>query len=248
MSVTVAGEGVLLLSCGGYRSGSTYCYNLLGEYVEIANVGRRIGYVEPSQVPLLEQVWSFVDALGFAVGKSHNAPGTADGADRWQSLLEGTGTAVVPVCTVRDLRDVLHSFSRMFDSAPEDVLRSRRWEINVHSVRWWLAAGALRVAYEDLVAAPVKVLAELAGLAGLPETPGLARQVADAAGYGRPVASGGAEAASGAVGPGADSRTLLHPGHLADPAGGGWRRWGTQRLEQMRPELEPLLEEFGYAW
>jgi hypothetical protein len=239
--VTVAGKGTLLLSCGGYRSGSTYCYNLLGEYVEIANTGRRIGYVEPSQVPLLEQVWSFVDALGFAIGKSHNAPGTADGTECWPVLLEGDGTAVVPLCTVRDLRDVLHSFSRMFDSEPEDVLRSRRWEINVHSVRWWLAAGALRVAYEDLVTAPVKVLAELAGLAGLPETPGLAQQAVDAADYGR------ADEHTGS-GPGADRRTLLHPGHLADPAGGGWRRWGEQRLECLRPELEPLLEEFGYSW
>jgi hypothetical protein len=237
MSVTVAGEGVLLLSCGGYRSGSTYCYNLLGEYVEIANVGRRIGYIEPSQVPLLEPVWSFVDALGFAVGKSHNAPGTADGADGWPGLLEGAGTTVVPVCTVRDPRDVLNSLSRMFDSEPEDVLRSRRWEINVHSLRWWLAAGALRVAYEDLATAPGKVLAELVGLAGLPETPGLAQQAVDAAGRERPGA-----------GVAVDSRTLLHPGHLADPGGGRWRRWGAQRLERMRPDLEPLLDEFGYVW
>jgi hypothetical protein len=243
MSVTVVGEGVLLLSCGGYRSGSTYCYNLLGEYVELANAGRRIGYVEPSQVPLLEPVWSFVDALGFAVGKSHNAPGTADGADGWPALLEGAGTTVVPVCTVRDLRDVLHSFSRMFASEPEDVLRSRRWQINVDSVRWWLAAGALRVAYEDLVAAPGKVLAELVGLAGAPEEPALVDRAVAAASYDQAEA----DRARGRPEP-ADSRTLLHPGHLADPAGGGWRRWGEQRLERMRPELEPLLEEFGYAW
>ncbi|MDQ1635093.1 MAG: hypothetical protein QOJ32_1902, partial [Frankiaceae bacterium] len=45
-----------------------------------------------------------------------------------------------------------------------------------------------------------------------------------------------------------DSRTLLHTGHLADPEGGGWRRWPSDRLTALRPQLEPVLEEFGYAW
>src|SRR3954452_21177779 len=94
--------GLLLLSCGGYRSGSTYCYNLLGEYVEFLGGGRRIGYVEPSQGPLLADGWSFVGARGIAVAKSHNSPGTAEGAECWPSLLAGPGTAVAPVCTVRD--------------------------------------------------------------------------------------------------------------------------------------------------
>ena len=128
-------RSALLLSCGGYRSGSTYCYNLVGEYVERANIGRRVGYLEPSQVPQLSGMWSLVDAIGLAVGKSHNAPGTAEGAEAWPALLDDAATDVRPICTIRDFRDVLHSFSRKFGEAPEDVLTSRRWRINLENVR-----------------------------------------------------------------------------------------------------------------
>jgi hypothetical protein len=231
---------VLLLSCGGYRSGSTYLYNLAGEYVERANAGRRIGYIEPSQVPLLEPVWSMVDALGVAVAKSHNSPGTAPGADCWPGLLDSPATTVVPVCTVRDFRDVLYSFSRMFGTEPEEAFASRRWRINLENLRWWLAAGAQRVDYDDLVRSPHTVLDGLRVTLGLPDAP----QVAVDA-----VASASAAASdSSAAGGTADSRTLLHGGHRVDPDGGAWRRWPANRIAALRPQLEPLLEEFGYAW
>lgn len=236
---------VLLLSCGGYRSGSTYLYNLTGEYVERANAGRRIGYLEPSQVPLLGQLWSVVEALGVAVAKSHNSPGTAAGADCWPSLLASPATTVVPVCTVRDFRDVLYSFSRMFEVEPEEALRSRRWRINLDNLRWWLAAGARRVDYDDLVGSPHVALDDLHRALGLPADPEVTEQAVAAATAA--VSGRGAPATAGIAGT-ADRRTLLHTGHLADPDGGGWRRWSPERLTALRPQLEPLLEEFGYAW
>src|SRR4051812_3102656 len=216
--------GLLLLSCGGYRSGSTYCYNLLGEYVEHVASGRRIGYIEPSQVPLLPDVWSFVDALGIAVAKSHNSPGTDDGAECWPTLLADAATTVAPVCTVRDFRDVLHSFSRKFGETPEDVLRSRRWQVNLTNLRWWLGAGAVRVAYEDLLDAPAKTLHEVLVAIGIePEATAVEAAVAASS---VPAASG---VAAGLAAETIDRRTLLHSDHLCDPAGGGWRRWDSDR-------------------
>lgn len=238
-----AGSGRLLLSCGGYRSGSTFCYNLLGEYVERADSGRRIGYIEPAQVPLLHDVWSFFAAMDVAVGKSHNSPGTASGAEAWPVLLGDPATPVVPVCTVRDFRDVLHSFSRKFGEEPEQVLDSRRWAINQDNLRWWLAHGAVRVHYEDLVATPAKVLEDVALAAGLPVRSETLAAAVRAAGY-EPATQLTAGLARETV----DGRTLLHADHLADPLGGGWRRWGSERLERLRPRVEPLLEEFGYVW
>jgi hypothetical protein len=235
--------GLLVVSCGGYRSGSTYCYNLLGEYVERANTGRRIGYVEPSQVPLLAEVWSFLDAMGSAVAKSHNSPGTDAGAECWPTLMADAATPVAPVCTVRDFRDVLHSFSRKFGESPEDVLRSRRWEINLSNLRWWLAAGAVRIAYEDLLDAPAKTLAETLTAIGIdPHTATVDAAVAAAS---LPEVS---DVAAGLADAGVDRRTLLHADHVGDPTGGGWRRWDAERLATLRPALEPLLEEFGYVW
>jgi hypothetical protein len=234
---------VLLLSCGGYRSGSTYLYNLAGEYVERANAGRRIGYLEPSQVPLLESVWSVIEALGVAVAKSHNSPGTAAGADCWPSLLESPATNVLPVCTVRDFRDVLHSFSRMFSVEPEDALESRRWRINLDNLRWWLAAGAVRIDYDDLLTSPCSALEQLSKELGLAPVASVVEDAVAAAAMAVPTSDDRAPAADVA-----DRRTLLHAGHLADPDGGGWRRWPSERLAALRPRLEPVLEEFGYAW
>ncbi len=236
-------DGLLLLSCGGYRSGSTYCYNLLGEYAERVGVGRRIGYIEPSQVPLLPAVWSFVDAMGMAVAKSHNSPGTDAGAECWPALMTDPATEIAPVCTVRDFRDVLHSFTRKFGETPEDVLRSRRWRINVTNLRWWLGAGAVRVAYEDLLDAPGKILSEVLAAVGL--EPDVAEVDAAVSAASAPAAT---SVAAGLPAEAIDQRTLLHPDHLGDPEGGGWRRWDRERLAGLRPALEPLLEEFGYVW
>lgn len=71
---------MIVLSCGGYRTGSTLQYNLIGEYAERANAVRRIGFVEPGQAALLGEVWSFVEALGVAVAKCHLAPAPTSAA------------------------------------------------------------------------------------------------------------------------------------------------------------------------
>jgi len=79
--MTTTTGGTVVLACGGYRSGSTLQYNVVGEYAERAGIGRRIGFVEPDQAAVLPQVWSFVEALGTAVAKC------ADGAVDPRTLL-----------------------------------------------------------------------------------------------------------------------------------------------------------------
>lgn len=234
----------VLLSCGGYRSGSTYLYNLLGEYAERANLGRRIGYVEPWHAPLLVELRSMVEALGLAVAKSHDAPARPDaapGSAAWVRLLDAG--LLLPVCTVRDFRDVLHSFSRTFGESPEQVLASRRWGLNADNLRWWRGHGALLVPYEGLVPAPGAVLERVAQAAGRPLVPAAALAAA------RAVAPEQAGAAAARQDPGTiDARTLLHADHVADPQGGGWRQWEPGRMEGFRERLEPLMTDFGYAW
>jgi hypothetical protein len=241
--------GVLLLSVGGYRSGSTYAYNLLGEYVERANAGRRIGYVEPEQVPLLEGLWSVVEALGVAVGKAHHSPAIREGG-AWDGLL--AGGRLLPVCTLRDWRDVLHSFSRVYEQTPDEVLASRRWRINVDNVRWWLDRGALPLHYDDLLADPAAVLAGVVERAGLPYDDAAARAAGQAATPDRPAApplDSPLELRStyGArfTDEGADPRTLLHSAHVATPAGGAWRRWDAGTLARVEAALAPLRAEFA---
>lgn len=241
--------GVLLLSVGGYRSGSTYAYNLLGEYVERVNAGRRIGYVEPEQVPLLEGLWSVVEALGVAVGKAHHSPAIPEGG-AWEGLL--AGGRLLALCTMRDWRDVLHSFSRVYEQAPDEVLTSRRWRINLDNVRWWLDRGALPVSYDDLLTDPAAVLAGVAERVGLPYDDAVARTAGQAATPDRPAApplDSALELRStyGArfTDEGADPRTLLHSSHVATPAGGAWRRWDADTVARVEAALEPLRAEFA---
>lgn len=257
---------VVLLSCGGYRSGSTYAYNLLGEHAERTNRGRRIGYLEPTQVPQLEALWSVVEALGVAVAKTHQSPAIPEGSDSWTGLL--ADGRVLAVCTVRDWRDVLHSMSRMFGETPEQVLASRRWRVNVDNLRWWLGHGALEVRYDVLRARPGELLTRVAAELGLPDDQDADQDAAQAAVTAAAVPAAAVPAAEAAGGPGAgsaphpgevetagprraggeDARTLLHPRHVALPEGGGWRAWDGERLARLRAALEPLMAEFGQAW
>lgn len=45
---------------------------------------------------------------------------------------------------------------------------------------------------------------------------------------------------------GIDSRTLLHPQHVAHPDGGGWRTWTPTERALVEAHVGPLLERFGY--
>lgn len=225
---------LIVLACGGYRSGSTLQYNLVGEYVERANLGRRIGFVEPEQAALLDDVWSFVEALGVAVAKCHLAPAVDERSRAWRDLRRRE--RLLPVYTVRDWRDVAHSWSRMFDQDLGAVFRHPRWELNLANLESWLAEGAYVQRYEALVADPLAALRDLAGQAGLPLDDAMLRAAVAAATEG--------DDGGGAV----DPRTLLHPDHVEDPGGGGWRSWSAAERALVAERIAPLMERFGYEW
>lgn len=248
--------GLIVLSCGGYRSGSTLQYNLAGEYAERANAGRRVGFVEPEQVALLDAVWSFVEALGVAVAKCHLAPGAGDGSAHWRRFAEQG--RLLAVYTVRDWRDVVHSWSRMFEQDLEQVFAHPRWSLNLANLESWLAEGARVQRYETLVADPLGALRELAVLARLPvdgDAMTAAAQAAGAVAHARPERTP-ARTAPAAAGPGspvgadsgADARTLVHAEHIADPEGGGWRGWTSAERARVARHIAPLMERFGYDW
>ena len=222
--------GTLVLSCGGYRSGSTLAYNLLGGWAEQAGVGRRVGYLEPEQVPLLDGLHSVLDALGVAVGKAHHSPGQPAGGD-WTALL--AAGRLLPVMTLRDPRDVVASFARAYGQTPDEVLASRRWTLNLGNVRWWLDAGALPVAYDLLRADPARVVTDVAARLGLPVDP---QHIAAA------VAAAAPPAGRGVLSNEHDPRTLLHGGHVATPQGGGWRVWPDDVLARVDEAGGPLAE------
>ena len=213
--------GTLVLSCGGYRSGSTLGYNLLGGWAEAAGVGRRVGHLEPEQVPLLDGLHSVLDALGVAVGKAHHSPGQPGGGD-WTVLL-GAGR-LLPVMTLREPRDVVASFARAYGQTPDAVLASRRWRLNLDNVRWWLDAGALPVAYDDVRVDPCRVVTEVARRLGLPVDQLHVVPAPDA---------GAERAGREALSVEHDPRTLLHGGHVATPQGGAWRCWPADVLARV---------------
>ena len=240
------GRGRLVLACGGYRSGSTLQYNLVGEYVERVNRGRRIGLLDPPEAALLRRgLWGIVDAMGLAVAKSHHAvSGFQDfgGAERVWSELAGQGL-IQPVYSVRDWRDVAYSMSRKFGRTLEELFESSQWRENIAHMEAWLDLGACVQRYEGLVGDPTGSLRELSDVLGLPWVPEAAEGAAEAAGLAAQRAVAGSLAAGGT-----DPRHLVHWDHIADPGGGAWRTaWGEDERELARRELATLMERFGYA-
>ena len=236
-----------MLACGGYRSGSTLQYNLVGEYVERVNKGRRIGLLDPPQASgLWHGLWGIVDAMGLAVAKSHHAVGGFQdfgGAERVWSELDALGL-IQPIYSVRDWRDAAYSMSRKFGRTLEDLFESSQWRENLVHMEAWLALGARVQRYEALVGDPAGSLEDMANDLGLPWVPEAAAGAAEAAGLAAQRAVAGRLAAGGT-----DPRYLVHWDHVADPGGGAWRTaWDAAEQGLARRELAPLMERFGYAW
>ena len=241
------GRGQLVLACGGYRSGSTLQYNLVGEYVERVNGGRRVGLLDPPEAARLwPGLWGMVDAMGLAVAKSHHAVSgfqDFDGAEHvWHEL--GEHGLILPVYSVRDWRDVAYSMSRKFGRPLAGLFESSQWLENLAHMEAWLGLGASVQRYENLVGNPEGALRDLADVLHLPWLPGEAAKAAGAAGLAaQRTVSGGL-----AVG-GTDPRHLVHWDHIADPGGGAWREaWDEDEQELARKTLTPLMERFGYRW
>jgi hypothetical protein len=146
----------------------------------------------------------------------------------------------VPIYTVRDWRDVVHSWSRKFEQSLEEVFHHPRWMGNLANLESWRAEGAHVQQYETLIQDPIGLLRQLITWADLPLDEA-ALYAAAAAAHQRP----------GRIlsdTPDVDPRTLLHADHVADPEGGRWRGWSAAERALVADHIAPLMCRFGYAW
>ncbi len=158
----------VVVAAGGYRSGSTLQYNLVGEYVERAGLGRRLGWVGPDEAERTVAAWVAAGA-GLGIAKCHHvAPGFRPFGDEeaWARLVE-EGLAR-PISTVRPPDAVVRSMARKFGLPTEGVLASLEWRENVANTARWLDLGAFTQSYVDLTRRPLRVLHRLATELSLP--------------------------------------------------------------------------------
>lgn len=243
-------DGLVLLFCGGYRSGATLAYRLTGEYAERVHAGRRIGFVPPERVAALEDRRSLPEPRAVAVARCHLGPAEAGGGAGWRRLRERG--RLLPVYTVRDWREVVHSWSRLFGQELDEVFADPRWRRNLASLESWLEEGARVQRHETLLADPLATLRELAALAELPmDGDAMVAAVRSGGGAGRHGRGAGVRG-RGSARFGDDrrpeARTLLHAGHLGGRARDGWRAWTPAQRALVAAHVTPLMVRFGYEW
>ena len=136
-----------VIAAGGYRTGSTYLYNLVGVYLTLTQTGHRVGFggmAELGKVPV----------RGIGVVKSHYLGG-------WESLVR-TGEAL-PLITTRDPHERHESMRRFFgqnqlkDRFNETALNEDLWDVVISYTR-----NGLYVDYDDLIASPGSELLKIA--------------------------------------------------------------------------------------
>ena len=157
-----------IVAAGGYRSGSTLQYNLLGVYLEAANLGGRVGLVDPDELQAVgEQQWTPSDGIG--VAKSHHVVEGFRQFERpnaWE--IEVLERRARPISTVRDIQGTRRSMCRKFGYTDDTLDASVEWRENIANQRRWTELGAFEQRYELLVDNPVQALADLCIALDLP--------------------------------------------------------------------------------
>ncbi len=157
-----------IVAAGGYRSGSTLQYNLLGVYLEAAELGGRVGLVDPDELQALgEQQWTPSDGIG--VAKSHHVVEGFRQFERpnaWE--IEVLERRARPISTVRDIQGTRRSMCRKFGYTDDTLDASVEWRENIANQRRWTELGAFEQRYELLVDNPVQALADLCIALDLP--------------------------------------------------------------------------------
>lgn len=158
----------VIVVIGGYRTGSTLQYNLVGHYLEAAGLGRRLGLVDPDDVAvrLLPELERSDDLL---VAKCHHLAegfGRFENPTAWRPVVE-SGIAV-PISTTRDRADVERSMCRKFGIAPEELHESTAWRVDAANRAAWSAFAPFEQTYDRLVGEPAEAVRELADALGLP--------------------------------------------------------------------------------
>jgi hypothetical protein len=148
----------VVVAVGGYRTGSTLQYNLLGQYLEESSQGRRIGLVDPDDVDEVLSRELALDA-GVLVTKCHHlATGFGDfrNPTAWQDYIE-SGVAV-PLSTARQSAEVERSISIKFGIPIENLHDTMLWKQDKANRRAWAEFAPFEQKYEDLTQRPVDAL------------------------------------------------------------------------------------------
>lgn len=140
-----------IVCAGGYRSGSTLQYKLIGGYLELTLQGQRMGYGSFHQV--------YQPHTGIGVVKSH-----ALGGWDWY-VMEGSAVAV---STERDQTAVEASMVRFFDINPAHTVRDTFvWRTDMLNRRLWDVVGTLQQPFEALTERPEACIREIVDHCGL---------------------------------------------------------------------------------
>lgn len=130
---------------GGYRTGSTLQYNLLGSYLELTHQGHRVGYGATHQV--------YKPHTGIGLVKSHELGG-------WEKpILRGEAKAVT---TYRDEKGKIQSMMQKFGYQTEaELMKSLTWLEDKLNERLWWSVGTFSQYYGSLTSNPLYQLEEL---------------------------------------------------------------------------------------
>lgn len=167
-----------VVAAGGYRTGSTLQYNLIGAYVELIGVGTRVGYVDPDDLAdALARLPVGRDCL--YVAKCHHITGDRlahDRVDAWRELID-TGEAEV-VTTRRTTDHVKQSMARMFGIPESSVEASEVWRDFQVNAQAWAVHSRHTSSYQALVGCPALELETMAQRLRLPWSAACAREAA----------------------------------------------------------------------
>ena len=173
------GRSAVVVVVGGYRTGSTLQYNLVGLYLEESGQGRRIGLLDPDDVDevLPREVAS---GTGVLIAKCHHlATGFGNFRDptAWHRYVE-SGVAV-PLSTTRQPAEVERSMSRKFGIPIEDLQDTTTWKVDQANRRAWAEFAPFEQTYEDLTQRPVEALRAAVDELGVCWDPEAAARAAD---------------------------------------------------------------------
>lgn len=158
----VAGSGKAIVIVGGYRTGSTLQYNLVGIYLETSAQGRRIGLVDPDDVGQVLPA-QMDQEPGIVVAKCHHlAEGFGNFRDptAWRQFV-ASGVAI-PLSTTRPRHDVERSISRKFGIPMEELHDSTTWRVDQANRSAWAEFAPFEQTYQELTEAPGAALRAVA--------------------------------------------------------------------------------------
>ena len=222
---------MLVFCVGMYRACSTWQYGVAGAILEKHRAGRRLGFV--AGIYLNEKV--DLDAMGtdWAVLKAHDAHdrlGAVLGARRGLGLYAH-----------RDIEDVVFSYMHVTGKDFDAVMEQGFVELCLNNDRFWRAQpGMLVQRYDDLIAEPVRGVAEIAAHLGVTLEDGEATAIAETLSWEashRKLQRMAGRLEAGGVGPndeaGIDAQSLLHWNHIRSTNPAETRRRATPRQQAL---------------